>query len=289
MALPGLVAANNLSDVVDKEKAWDNLGLNISADFLLENLDADAAAYLTAVMQADQVGLEPAVQLAVSNFVAGCKSDGMWNAIKASCILMGARTLAGALIPLAGNAPTNVGPFVSTDYNRKTGLKGNGSTKYLNANRKPSDGELNNAHISCYVTEPNTLGACHFIGAAALTPSVSVSQIADNGGPISVGINTSSGLNLGVTAQSYVGFAGTSRQTSTNLTGRAGGTTISSVNNSNFTNSLNIFVFARNINNLPNGLSNRRIAFYSIGEAVDLALLDTRVTTLVNDLSAVIP
>lgn len=29
MALPGLVAANNLSDVVDREKAWDNLGENI--------------------------------------------------------------------------------------------------------------------------------------------------------------------------------------------------------------------------------------------------------------------
>jgi hypothetical protein len=29
MTLPGLVAANNLSDVVDREKVWDNLGLNI--------------------------------------------------------------------------------------------------------------------------------------------------------------------------------------------------------------------------------------------------------------------
>jgi hypothetical protein len=29
MTLPGLVAANNLSDVVDRERAWDNLGLNI--------------------------------------------------------------------------------------------------------------------------------------------------------------------------------------------------------------------------------------------------------------------
>jgi hypothetical protein len=57
------------------------------------------------------------------------------TAIKASCILAGARTLAGALVPLAGAAPTNVGPFVSGDYNRKTGLVGDGSTKYLNSNR----------------------------------------------------------------------------------------------------------------------------------------------------------
>jgi hypothetical protein len=33
MALPGLVAAKNLADVVDRERAWDNLGVNISATF----------------------------------------------------------------------------------------------------------------------------------------------------------------------------------------------------------------------------------------------------------------
>lgn len=33
MALPGLVAANNLSDVVDKERAWDNLGQDVAIDF----------------------------------------------------------------------------------------------------------------------------------------------------------------------------------------------------------------------------------------------------------------
>ena len=31
MTLPGLVAANNLNDVADQEKAWDNLGSNVSA------------------------------------------------------------------------------------------------------------------------------------------------------------------------------------------------------------------------------------------------------------------
>jgi hypothetical protein len=33
MALPGLVAAKNLADVTDRERAWDNLGLNISETF----------------------------------------------------------------------------------------------------------------------------------------------------------------------------------------------------------------------------------------------------------------
>jgi hypothetical protein len=46
MALTGLVAANNLSDVVDRERAWDNLGANISANVPIPSpsLDLNFAA-----------------------------------------------------------------------------------------------------------------------------------------------------------------------------------------------------------------------------------------------------
>jgi len=69
--------------------------------------DADAAAYITAVETADGQALEENVKLAINSFVVGCKADGVWSAIKASCILAGARTLNGALTPLVGTAPTN--------------------------------------------------------------------------------------------------------------------------------------------------------------------------------------
>jgi hypothetical protein len=103
--------------------------------------DADASAYILAVEAADEIAspgigaLEPATRSAINKFVVGCKADGIWTAIKASCILSGARTLAGALVPLAGTAPTNFN-FVSGDYNRKTGLgDASNTTKYLNSNR----------------------------------------------------------------------------------------------------------------------------------------------------------
>ena len=73
------------------------------------SLDRDAAVYLNAVAVADGEQLEPAVRKAINDFVNGCKQDGIWDAIKASCILAGARTLAGALVPLVGTAPTNNG------------------------------------------------------------------------------------------------------------------------------------------------------------------------------------
>ena len=94
--------------------------------------DPDALAYLAAVAAADGTHVEVGVATAVDDFIKGCKADpsgipgrSNWDAIKASCILCGARTLAGALVPLAGTAPTN-NNFLPEDYNRETGLKGNG-------------------------------------------------------------------------------------------------------------------------------------------------------------------
>ena len=69
-------------------------------------MDSDAAAYITAVETADGQALEEKVKIAIDNFVLGCKADGIWSAIKASCILAGARTTNGALVPLVGTAPT---------------------------------------------------------------------------------------------------------------------------------------------------------------------------------------
>jgi hypothetical protein len=70
-------------------------------------LDSDAAAYIAAVEAADGQSLEVDVKTAINNFIVGCKADGIWTALKASCILSGARTLSGALVPLVGTAPTN--------------------------------------------------------------------------------------------------------------------------------------------------------------------------------------
>jgi hypothetical protein len=109
------------------------MSLGINSDFNGVT-DPDAGAYIAAVEAADGQLLEFGVGKAINDFVVGCKQDKIWDAIKASCILAGARTLNGALVPLAGTAPTNFN-FVSGDYNRKTGLVGDGSSKYLNSNR----------------------------------------------------------------------------------------------------------------------------------------------------------
>jgi hypothetical protein len=80
------------------------MGLVISKGLTLRKgwqpMDTDAAAYITAVETADGQALEAKTKIAIDNFVLGCKADGIWNAIKASCILAGASTRAWALTPL---------------------------------------------------------------------------------------------------------------------------------------------------------------------------------------------
>jgi hypothetical protein len=246
--------------------------------------DADANAYLAAVQAADGQLLEPAVRIAVNSFIVGCKADGIWTAIKASCILAGARTLAGALIPLAGTAPTNVGPFVSGDYNRKTGLVGNGSSKYLNSNRAGNADPQNNHHASVYATSANT-GTKWYMGS-------------ETGATGSTNLYSASGTDLyGRSRHAVVatpqrnnstGLIAMTRASSATWTLRsAGGTTAYSIN-SEVPASANYGIFVA-ISSTLNSHADARLAFYSIGESLDLALLDTRVTTLINAFAAAIP
>jgi hypothetical protein len=233
--------------------------------------DSDAQAYITAVETADGQTLEASVKTAINNFVLGCKADGIWNAIKSSAILAGARTLSGALIPLTGTAPTNFN-FVSGDYDRKTGLKSDGATKYLDSNRNNDADPQNSYHLSVFVSQAqsNAPGMA-LIGAGGI--NTGASNISNGLGVISArnrnGFDVVQGAALPVT-----GFLGTNRNNATNYTMRSSGQIDTQVTSSETPANQNIGVFTRDLTASSDG----RIAFYSIGEALDLALLDTRTT-----------
>jgi hypothetical protein len=244
--------------------------------------DADANAYMSAVEAADGQPLELATRLAITDFVVGCKADGIWTAIKASCILSGARTLAGALIPLVGTAPTNFN-FASGDYNRKTGLVGDASTKYLNSNRNnnadPQDSNHNAAFVSIAspISTHTIMGANDAGGAPAGGNVIVQSGLTRN--------RSSTSTTVSIPSQT-TGLFGTARSLSSSYAVRANGQAFTANVSSNGLFSANIEIFRRQ------GFSNYfegRIAFYSIGESLNLELLDTRVTTLINAFAAAIP
>ena len=245
------------------------------------NFDADAAAYIRAVEAADTQALEAGVKRAIDNFVRGCKRDGIWSAIKASCILAGARTLTGALTPLVGTAPTNNGPFVSGDYNRKTGLVGNGSTKYLNSNRNNNADPQDNKHVSLYNSSSLLSGAI-ICGAGATAGRTSITEF---GGVVSARLNNSSPQSFGAATSSVTGFTGASRSSSASFQWRHNGATNTATVASDGVLNENIGILARVDNTL---YSTTRIAFYSIGESLNLALLDSRVSALITAIGAAI-
>jgi hypothetical protein len=252
--------------------------------------DTDAQAYITAVETADGQALETGVRDAINAFVVGCKADGIWSAIKASCILAGARTLSGALVPLAGTAPTNFN-FVSGDYNRKTGLVGNGSTKYLNSNRGNNVDPQNSRHIAAYATKGMGSAVVEvMIGSDALSVN-GVSLIynnADNALYMHSSQNSIPSPNGVSGFGGAVGFVGHSRSSSGSFTGRFGSSNTTFSQASEGPDSGNIAVFARTPAS-PARFATCRLSFYSIGESLDLALLDARVTDLINAFGAAIP
>jgi hypothetical protein len=250
-------------------------------------LDPDAAAYITAVEAADTQALEVGVKDAINDFVVGCKADGIWAAIKASCILAGARTLTGALVPLVGAAPTNVdGLFVSGDYNRKTGLVGNGSTKYLDSNRAGNADPQDNFHIAVNLDSIHTLfpaGAYAGNGGTG-TGANSLVRAQDSAHGSRCRASPFSG-DLGSNPPS-AGLLGVSRSSSSSFITRTGATNYTSLITSESPFSGNYFIFCRSNPLAPNLFVNARINFYSIGESLDLAQLDTRLTALINAFAA---
>ena len=247
--------------------------------------DADAIAYVAAVEAADGQALEFGVGKAINDFIVGCKLDGTWNAIKASCILAGARTLNGALVPLVGTAPTNVGPFVSGDYNRKTGLKGDGSTKYLNSNRNNNTDPQNNKHLSVHMTQlPSAGSAKSLLGTAYNAVGWSTLTWDDRATKGTQAWINGFNYPTGMVALATVGFVGASRSTATSVLARVNNTSPTSNVTSQTPAASNLMVFGSATDN-----TDARLAFYSIGESLDLAKLDTRVSALITAIGAAIP
>jgi hypothetical protein len=247
--------------------------------------DSTAAAYIAAVEAADGQALESSIKTAYNDFIVGCKSDGIWTALKASCILAGARTLSGALVPLVGSAPTN-NNFVNADYNRKTGLIGDGTTKFLNSNRLNNTDPQNSKHLSVYASQVSPTVQRNVIGAGVSSNNGSVIQLLSSTSyrnRVNSAIITQS-----VTASSTTGLVGVSRSNASNFIFRQGNNNFTSTATSAAGVNLSTFVFASSLAGGPNGLSANRMSFYSLGESIDLAKLDTRVSSLITAINAAI-
>lgn len=251
--------------------------------------DPDARDYILRVEAADGERLESQVRGAINAFVLGCKADGIWTSLVTSCIMAGARTVAGAITPLVGNAPTN-NNFVDGDYSRTLGLLGNDSNKYLATgynNNDTTNFPQNDSHISCYVSASQTDASGTFVGTQSTL-----------GGILSIACSTTTNIvfrNRAGTQRLFslapIGFQGSTRNNSANFFSRAtssGGNISDSTTTVNSTTpSNNLFgVFCGFSSTTATQFSSVRLSFYSIGKSLSIPNLDTRVTTLINAITS---
>lgn len=247
-------------------------------------LDKDAAIYLNAVAVQDGQQLEPAVKKAINDFVKGCKQDGIWDAINSACILSGARTLNGALVALKGTAPTN-NNFVSADYDRETGLKGNASTKFLNTNVNSNAFPQNSFHTAVYASAVGS-GVQAYAG-AGLNSTGSMNFYTDGGGGLQFRNRTTAADTLSGVG-STAGLIGTSRSASGSFVSRGGGTSQTTSFTSETPVNANVYIFSLNNGGSSSFATAGRLAFYSVGESLNLGTLDTRVKALYDAIGAAI-
>ena len=204
--------------------------------------------------------------------------------------MAGARTLSGALVPLVSTmpAPTNY-KFVAGDYDRKTGLVGDGSTKYLDSNRAANLDPQNSRHAAVYVSTKTGIGP--FLGAASAGPVYTWMGPGNSPGNDVYVLNAQS--QVAVPRPASLGFYGTSRPSSTNLSYRFGGstTTVSSTSAAHGSETIEVYKIDRTVVEPPfnyDVYGASRMSFYSIGESLDLDLLDARVSTLMTELDGAI-
>ena len=163
---------------------------------------------------------------------------------------------------------------------------GNGSTKYLDSNRNNDDDPQNSNHQAVFVSTAQS--------ASVVTAYIGVGA-GSVGGATHIGSNssnfsffrsrTSATAVLSLSAAS-TGLIGMSRASSSNFSYRAAGASAVSNTASQTPFNGNVVIFNRVT---TTGFVDARLAFYSIGESLNLALLDARVTTLINAFAAAIP
>lgn len=234
--------------------------------------DSEAAAYILQVEAADGQSLELGVARAINRFVIDCKVRGIWGAIKSCCLLSGARTISGAIVPLKGNAPI-LTSFVG-NYNRETGLQRTSGA--FNINRNNNADPQNNKHVAVYPTSID-YGSSDSNSRSILTGStVSGSTFFTvNSLGLSVRVNTSLNIvsNQPVFAGNLIGVSVLDSSRSQLLYNSR----INIINiNTTTPATTDLSLFAGG--GVATSLS--RVAFYSIGESLDLRLLDQCVTSL---------
>ena len=182
----------------------------------------------------------------------------------------------GITVPLRDGmtVPTN-NNFVAADLDTLTGLKG-GNTKELATGISDNQLTTSNASASVYATEAATTGAhlSNDFNNGAINLRV--------GSPTFVSLR---GLatNTSIVTAGVTGLIGLTRNTDTDLDGRASQTNVTEANSGQIPRNKEIFVLSRNAAQFADS----RLATYHLGPALNLATLEGLQATLISEIAAI--
>jgi hypothetical protein len=212
------------------------------------------------------------VVTAVNDFVVGCKADGIWDDIYHCCILYGARTKAGALVPLRGPAPTSNGTEGGWTYSRTGGLAGNGTDNYLDTTVLGDTFSQGDIHVAGYAVSGIQIIGNTAAGDGTHYCDTQASKLRSR-------LHGTIFDKAGLVSSGFIGGA----LSGTAVTVRSNGTTESLTRSPTAPLAQTLLVFARRnaTTFAPESFQSGSTAAYSIGSALDLSLLDSRLTALI--------
>jgi hypothetical protein len=249
--------------------------------------DSDVRNYIAAVEAADTQPLEQGVKDAIRDFIVGCKADNLWDKMAVSCILMGARTLAGINVPLRGSTPT-FNAFTASEYDRKLGLTATGATQYIDTGRAGDADGQDDLHFAVMITEDHTdAGAAgSFIAAGNMNQAAGNGYRGNAGGGI--GVARIRGQSFSVSVTVPVAMVGV-RESSTVARVFANSQLDNTSASSTTALTPNWWVLGNNSSGTTNQFPcDGRVAFYSVGANLNGAALQSRIAALYAAIGAAI-
>lgn len=243
-------------------------------------LDPDALDWIERTESADFSLLEQGVRLSYNNFVVGCKEDNTWSKMKAAGLLMGAKTPDGAMTSIVGPNPFPAGQGILS-YSRTEGMRAVGTTGGLNSGRRNDEDPRDSKHLAIFLLGDSEYGWNEvFMGSGVNTPGES--QLMKLGPNLPPRINYSVSPTLALSAPQAGKLFGISRNSATTVNYRINGQSGTINDNSSTPSSNDIFIFRRGTGSELT--TPKPMGFYSIGEDIDLELLEARVIILANQI-----
>jgi hypothetical protein len=186
----------------------------------------------------------------------------------------------GIVVPLRSGmtVPSNI-LFLSADLNQVTGLKGDGSTTYIDTNVAGTSLAQNDASASIYITEAETVAFGYYMGNGTNTTTGACMMVtATNQNYVNI-----NGVSQQLTGVTDVGFNGMSRNNASNFDYEDSAST--NYTKTSAAPSANDIFLYRSFTQAQ--LVQARFATYHFGPALDLATLEALQDTLISEIAAI--